>query len=60
MALNSKVSAINSRIASEAARGVYDSRVAADMIEQVLNENPNQARALLERFPYWKQLITQP
>jgi hypothetical protein len=60
MGLNNKVSAINSRIASEAARGVYDSRVAADMIEKVLNENPNQARALLERFPYWKQLINQP
>lgn len=60
MALNNRVQAINSRIATEAARGVYDSRVAADMIEQTLKENPNQARALLERFPYWRELIAKP
>lgn len=60
MALNSKVSAINSRIASEAAKGVYNSRVAADMIEQVLQENPKQAQALLIRFPGWRKLINQP
>lgn len=59
MGLKNRVTAINSRIATEAARGVYDSRVAADMIEQTLRENPNQAQALLQQFPFWRQLIGQ-
>lgn len=59
IALNNRITDINSRIATEAARGVYDSRVAADMIEQTLKENPNQARALLERFPFWRRLLSQ-
>lgn len=59
MGLKNQVSAINSRIATEAARGVYDSRVAADMIEQTLKENPNQAQALLQQFPFWRRLIGQ-
>lgn len=58
VAINNRAAAINSRIAAEAAKGVYDSRVAADMIEQTLRDNPNQAQALLQRFPYWRNLLS--
>lgn len=50
---------INSRIASEAGKGIYNSRVAADMIEKTLRDNPKQAQDLLKRFPYWRKLISQ-
>lgn len=59
MALKNRVQAINSRIATETAKGVYDSRVAADMIEQTLRENPKQAEELLKRFPIWRKLLSQ-
>lgn len=59
MALKNRVESINSRIATETAKGVYDSRVAADMIEQTLRENPKQAEELLKRFPIWRKLLSQ-